>query len=139
VNAADRLLAELESRGAAEAILARAREVRLRLALQEANTLLRADNLDDAVAVLAQVRARTQDPSLAELADAQLEQVLRVRAHNRFAELYEEAARLVVAGEPEAEEALEAVRQVARPGRQQQAVAELSERWEKERREEGEP
>jgi len=129
VKAADALLAQLSSRGADEATLARAREVRLRLALYEVNLLLRHDALDDAVALLAKIRAATKDPALAELADGQLQRVARAEAHNRYAALYQTAAELIKAGDEGAGEALHALQAAARPGLQTSAAADLAERW----------
>lgn len=129
VEGADRVMAELRQRGADPETLTRAQEIRLRLRLHEANLLARQDRLDDAVAVLARVLAETADPSLAELAAAQLQRVSRVAEHNRYAASYQEAVRLIAAGDPRAGEAVETLQAAARPGLQTAAAAELAARW----------
>jgi tetratricopeptide (TPR) repeat protein len=125
----DRAAAELRAAGAGDELLSRAREVRLQLALQEAHRLATSDRLDDAVAVLAVVRAETASPALAEQAGALLETLSKAEAHNRFAERYLEAVRLYHAGQLEAAAAIVAeMRGEAKPGRQTETLLALAER-----------
>lgn len=131
VTGADALIEDLPRQGASPETLDRAHQVRLQLALQEANLLLRRGALDDAVAVLAQVRAEATDPRLVELAAAQLELAVWAAQHNRFAELYGEASRQVAAGDPAAGETIERLSAAAKAGRQEKAVMALQERWRK--------
>jgi tetratricopeptide (TPR) repeat protein len=125
----DRAAAELRAAGAGDDLLSRAREVRLQLALQEAHRLATSDRVDDAVAVLAVVRAETASPALAEQAGALLETLTKAEAHNRFAERYMEAVRLYHAGQLEAAAAIVAeMRGEAKPGRQTETLLALAER-----------
>lgn len=130
VEAADRLLAALPARGADPETLAQAREIRLQLAFAEANALSRAGELDDAVAVLARIRAETRSPTTAERAAAQLGLVATAAAHNRFAASFQRASDLIAADDPEAPEALAELGEIVRPGRQTEFYEALVERLE---------
>lgn len=126
--AADALLAAMPARGADAATLARAREIRLQLALAEANALSRAGRLDEAAELLAWVHGTTGDPATAERAGAQLERVANAAQHNRFAALFARLYRQVSDGDPAAAATLGELRQVARAGRQSEAVEALAAR-----------
>ncbi len=116
----------LREAGAGEELLARAREVRLQLTLQEAHALASAGELDDAVALFAVVRAEATNPALAEQAATLLERVSRAEAHNRFAASYTEAVELFRAGELEAAAArVEEMMESATPGRQMDSLRQL--------------
>lgn len=130
VAGAEALIEQLHN-SASEETLERAHQVRLQLALQEANLLLRRGELDDAVAVLSQVRAEAADPRLAELAASQLALAVWAAQHNRFAELYAQASRQVAAGDPAAGETIERLSAAAKAGRQEKAALALEERWRK--------
>lgn len=127
-DAVEGLTLRLAALGADAQTLRGARETRLRLLLHEAEALAREDRLDDAVALLARVRAETTDPSLAETAAAQLQLVARAAQHNRYAELYQRAAERLAAGDPAAREVLAELAATARPGVQTEAVAALAAR-----------
>lgn len=125
---ADALVAAMPARGADAATLARAREIRLQLALAEANALSRAGELDQAADLLAWVHGTTADPATAERAGAQLERVAAAAQHNRFVTLFARLYRQLTDGDPEAAATLGEVRAVARPGRQSEAVEALAAR-----------
>lgn len=127
-QAADALLAAMPARGADAATLARGHEIRLQLALAEANTLSRAGDLDRAADLLAWVTGTTGDPATAERAGAQLELVAGAAQHNRFVALYSRFYRQLGAGDPEAAATLADLRAIARAGRQSEAVEALAAR-----------
>ena len=116
----------LREAGAGEDLLARAREVRLQLTLQEAHALATAGKLDDAVALFAVVRAEATNPALAEQAATLLERVSRAEEHNRFAASSTEAVELFRAGDLEAAAArVEEMMRSATPGRQMDTLRQL--------------
>lgn len=128
---AGRAALALADAGAEPALLARARQVQLQLALQEGHRLATAGQLDDAVVLFAVVRAESRDPAVAEQAGALLERVARATEHNRFAERYSEAVRLFRAGDPGAATAVvDEMLATARPGRQAEALRDLRARIE---------
>lgn len=113
-----------------EATLARGRDMELRLMLRYGESLARADRLDDAVAVLAQVRAEIADPAMREAAARQLELVAQVAQRNRYAELYAEAAEKIALGGDDATAAVAELQAMARPGLQREAAQDLASRLE---------
>jgi len=123
-------MARLRELGADSATLARGREVELRLMLHQGQTLVRAERLDDAVAVFAQVMTETKDQALAEAAWKQLEFIGKVTQRNVYASLYQRASGLIDAGDPEAEEKVQELLAMARPGLQREAAEALAERLE---------
>lgn len=126
---ADALYATLPARGADPGTLARAHEVRLQLALGEADRAARADDLDTAAELLTWIRATTADPAQAERAAAQLDLITRAARHNRFVELFLRLDGQLAAGEIEAARGtLAGLRGIAKPGRQAEAVEALSRR-----------
>lgn len=127
----DRAIADLRAAGAEDSLLVRAREVRLQLTLQEAHRLATNDRIDDAVALLAVVRAESTNPAVAEQAAALFDKLERAERHNRFAESYTEAVRQYHAGELEAAAAaVETMLGEAAPGRQVSTLEDLRERIE---------
>jgi cytochrome c-type biogenesis protein CcmH/NrfG len=123
---ADRVVEALREAGAATEMLNRARQVQLQLTLQEARRLATAGALDDAVALLAVVRAESASPAVAEQAAALLERVAQAAEHNRFAERYSEAVELYRAGDLAAAAAVvDEMSAEARPGRQLLVLREL--------------
>lgn len=130
----DRALDRLRAAGADEALLVRARQVRLQVDLQEAYRLATHGRIDDAVALLAVVRAESRDPGLAAQATALYEKLTRAEAHNRFADGYMEAVRLYHDGDLDgAARAVDAMLATAEPGRQTEALEDLRARIEAER------
>lgn len=126
---ADRVLAELERRGAPDATRERAAEVRLGMRYVEANRLMREDRLEDALGLLARIESETSDQELRDKATHQIEVVGSALQHNRFAASYREAVELMRRGERErAATELEALLREARPGPQQDAVEVLLDR-----------
>lgn len=125
----DRAIADLRAAGAEDSLLVRAREVRLQLTLQEAHRLATNDRIDDAVGLLALVRAESTNPAVAEQAAALFDKLERAERHNRFAEGYTEAVCLYHAGDLEAAAAaVEAMLAQAAPGRQVSTLEDLRER-----------
>lgn len=127
--AADTLLAAMPVRGADLPTLARAREIRLQLALAEANALSRAGELDRAADLLAWVHGTTADPATAERAGSQLELISKAAQHNRFVTLFARFYR-EAGGDDDAAAAatLAELRTIARPGRQTEAVEAMAAR-----------
>lgn len=122
--------------GAGDALLHRAREMELQLLLREAHRLARAERLDDAVALLAVVREATGDPAVAERAGSLLNRIARAAEHNRFVEVYSQAASLYRSGDLDG--ALAAVEELAAEAsgeRQEKAATDLRERIEMEKAE----
>lgn len=127
----DEAALSLREAGAEADLLARAREVRLQLTLQEAHALATAGELDDAVALLAVVRAESTNPAVAEQAAQLLQRVSRADEHNRFAESYTEAVERFRAGDLDAaRETVEAMMATATPGRQMDTLRQLRARIE---------
>jgi hypothetical protein len=121
----------LREAGADDELLARAREVRLQLMLQEAHALATAGELDDAVALFAVVRAESTNPALSEQAAQLLQRVTRAEEHNRFGQGYTEAVELFRAGDLDAaRQAVDAMMATATPGRQMETLRQLKARIE---------
>ncbi len=117
--------------GADAATLERSREVLLTMDFREAVRLVRQENVDDAIALFARIRAESRDPALQERAAAELEKFESTVQARRFGELYKQAVRLLSAGETESGAAvLDEMGAIARPGRQQEAVAKLRQKAE---------
>jgi len=120
---ADEVYAGLRRTAADPTSLSRARQVLLQMDYRQANRMAAANQLDDAVALLAQVRAHTSDPALAERAAQLLSTLARTAQHNRFAKGYEEAHELIQEGQLKAASAaLLKLASEARPGSQKEAI-----------------
>lgn len=124
------LYGRLVEMGAEPATLVRSREVRYQLDFLEADRRVKDDRPEDAVAVYAEILARSANPRLVEDARQRLELLAAVEQHNRFAALYQQVAKLVDSGEPdarvEAAPLLEELLALARPGLQTEAAAALA-------------
>lgn len=107
-------------------LVTRGREMQLQLMMQETRELMKAQRLEDALALLAVVRARTVNETLRTTADEWLERVEAVRQHNQFVERYNRAVVAYDSGlHDEALATLQQLASDARPGRQREAVAHL--------------
>jgi len=108
--------------------LARAREVLLQLDYADAVKLAYANELDDAVGLLVMIAAETTSPAVRERAEEQMARLTLTERHNEFARLYGEALTALRAGDQAtAAPTIEALRALARPGRQVDVVDALSE------------
>jgi len=126
---AGRAIEALRHAGAETGILDRSREVELQLTLQEAHRLASAGELDDAVALLAVVRAESVNPAVAGQAATLLERVAKAAEHNRFADRYSEAVALYHGGDlAGAAAVVDEMSAEAKPGRQLLVLRELKAR-----------
>ena len=123
-----RAMEKLRQLGADPSVLARGRQTELRLMLYQGQALVRAERLDDAVAVFAQVMAEADDPALADAAARQLEFVAKVTQRNLYASLYQKAEAQIDAFHPEAAASVEELLALAKPGLQREAAEALAER-----------
>jgi len=125
---------QLRTAGAGDDLVDRGREMELQLLLREAGQLARAERLDDAVALLAVVKAETSNPSVAEQADGLLDLLTQAAEHNRFVEAYARAVELYRSGNLDAAlEAATSLEAAATGERQAQAAEDLRRRIEMER------
>lgn len=108
--------------------LARAREVLLQLDYADAVKLAYANELEDAVGLLVMIAAETTSPTVRERAEEQMARLTLAERHNEFARLYGGAVTALRAGDrATAASTIEALRALARPGRQVDVVDALSE------------
>ena len=125
-EAADAIVARLRLLGADAATLERSREVILTMDFREAVGLVRQEHVDDAIALFARIQAESRDPALQERASVELEKFESTLQARRFSELYQEAVRLLSAGETKSATAvLGKMEEIARPGRQREAIEKL--------------
>lgn len=121
-----RLLTRLEALGSATGRATRGRELLLQLMLKETPGLMRANRLDDAIAVLTEVQARTTDEQLRATAKSWMSRVQTVKGYNSFVDQYNDAVRAYSSEHWDvAMEALDRLAAVARPGGQAKAVERL--------------
>lgn len=119
----------MTAEGAGEGILARGREIRLKLDYLEADRLILRQQEDDAAFLLARIKTETRDPALRQQAEKRLALLGRVEEYNRFAELYTEASRLLEeVGSEAARSLVDELRALAHPGLQTRAVEALEDR-----------
>ena len=112
--------------GADRGLLHQAREVRLQVTLHHARRLASQGKADDAVALMAQVRAETSSPGVADQATALLESVASGPHHQRFLEGYAEASVLFKAGDlGGATEAVDRLAGEARTGTEAEVIEAL--------------
>ena len=125
---AEAAVARIRRLGGDEGAVDRAAEILLQMDYGEAARLAREDRLDDAIAIFARVQVTSGDPALQQRAAEQLEKLEPKAQRDRFWDLYNETVRLMHADRfTEAAAAADRLREIAKPGLQQEEARNLAE------------